>query len=221
MNTEFPRLLCLLRKENNLTQEQLAKKLSLSQTTLSYYENGSRDCCLPVLIKIADFFGVSTDYLLGRTPIRSMADVKANEIPDNQNTQTEKAAIISFNKKLVVNSVDVLYSLISECENAVLVKEASGYLMLSVYKMFRQLYSSNDRNNQNFFSVDKELSQSLASSAMSVCEAKVNATTKRNDCCVAVSTVGLMKDYPDYYASVLKLVQVSEAKMKIISSAEF
>gem|GEM_PF-268883 len=62
----------LLRSEIGLSQEQLAKKLRLSKAAIGHYETGFRRPDLDTLERIADFFGVSTDYLLGRTPIRNM-----------------------------------------------------------------------------------------------------------------------------------------------------
>ncbi len=56
-----------LRKENNITQLKLAMDLSISQNTISRYETGERQADYKTLIAIADYFGVSLDYLLERT----------------------------------------------------------------------------------------------------------------------------------------------------------
>lgn len=55
-----------LRTENGITRMQIAEKLSVSVRLVSYWENGQRECDFDMLIKIADFFSVSLDYLLGR-----------------------------------------------------------------------------------------------------------------------------------------------------------
>lgn len=55
-----------LRIENNFTRAQLAEKLNVSIRLISYWENGQRECDFDMLIKIADIFSVSIDYLLGR-----------------------------------------------------------------------------------------------------------------------------------------------------------
>lgn len=57
----------LLRKEKNLTQLKLALDLNMSQNTISRYETGEREAGYAELIKIADYFDVSIDYLLERT----------------------------------------------------------------------------------------------------------------------------------------------------------
>lgn len=56
-----------LRKKNNITQLKLAMDLNMSQNTISRYENGYREAGYKELILIADYFGVSIDYLLERT----------------------------------------------------------------------------------------------------------------------------------------------------------
>lgn len=56
-----------LREDNDLKQRQLAEVLHVSQTTYSRYESGAIDIPSDALIKLADFYGVTTDYLLGRT----------------------------------------------------------------------------------------------------------------------------------------------------------
>lgn len=54
-----------LRQKNNYTQDQLAKRLGMTKSVVSAYENGARMPSYEVLITIARIFHVSTDYLLG------------------------------------------------------------------------------------------------------------------------------------------------------------
>ncbi len=56
-----------LREDRDLTQQQLAVMLQVHQTTYSDYELGRLNVPVAVLHKLADFYGVSVDYLLGRT----------------------------------------------------------------------------------------------------------------------------------------------------------
>ncbi len=55
-----------LRTERNLTQVGLAKGLSVSKQAVSNWENDNIQPSIDMLVKIADYFSVSTDYLLGR-----------------------------------------------------------------------------------------------------------------------------------------------------------
>lgn len=54
-----------LREEKGLTQKQVAAALYLNSVTYLHYEKSQREPPLSVLINMADYFGVSTDYLLG------------------------------------------------------------------------------------------------------------------------------------------------------------
>lgn len=56
-----------LREDRDLTQKQVAQLLGMSQTGYSKYETGENDIPTAVLIKLADFYQTTTDYLLGRT----------------------------------------------------------------------------------------------------------------------------------------------------------
>jgi transcriptional regulator with XRE-family HTH domain len=57
----------LLREKKNLSQYKLAMEMAMSQPVITKYEMGAIFPSYPVLIRLADFFNVSTDYLLGRT----------------------------------------------------------------------------------------------------------------------------------------------------------
>lgn len=84
--------IALLRKERNLSQNVAAKKLNISSSTLSMYETGNREPNNEILSKLADFFGVSADYLLGR------------ELPDNSGlTWRDLGQLIIKNKSQVIN----------------------------------------------------------------------------------------------------------------------
>lgn len=56
-----------LREDHDLSQTKLARLLGMSQTGYSKYETGENDIPTAVLIKLADFYGVSIDYLLDQT----------------------------------------------------------------------------------------------------------------------------------------------------------
>lgn len=66
MKNTFAEQLNGLRIEHNLSRGQLAERLNVSVRLISYWENGKRECDFDMLIKIADLFSVSIDYLLGR-----------------------------------------------------------------------------------------------------------------------------------------------------------
>ena len=60
-----------LREEKNLKQEELAKILSVSPSTIGMYEINKREPNNELILRLADFFSVSTDYLLGKSNLRN------------------------------------------------------------------------------------------------------------------------------------------------------
>ena len=56
-----------LREDHDLTQKEIASILGMSQTGYSKYETGENDIPTAILIKLADFYKTTIDYLLGRT----------------------------------------------------------------------------------------------------------------------------------------------------------
>ena len=55
MNTDFPRILTLLRKERGISQKQAAAELGISQALLSHYDKGIRECGLDCVVRTGDF----------------------------------------------------------------------------------------------------------------------------------------------------------------------
>ncbi len=62
----FNNVLKSLRLEKGISRKELGATLNVSERLISYWENGDRECSFNMLIKIADYFDVSLDYLLGR-----------------------------------------------------------------------------------------------------------------------------------------------------------
>lgn len=63
-----------LREDADLRQKDLAKLLNCSQQTYSDYEHGKVDIPTEVLIALADYYGTSVDYILGRTNVRQKSE---------------------------------------------------------------------------------------------------------------------------------------------------
>lgn len=62
-----------LREDKDMNQTQIAKLLNTKQTVYSRYERGFQTIPVEHLITLADFYDVSTDYILGRTNIKEMS----------------------------------------------------------------------------------------------------------------------------------------------------
>lgn len=67
MNNVFGKRLRKLRRDKDITMDDMAKDLSTTQATLSRYENGKRKPDVDFLEMLSDYFDVTTDYLLGKS----------------------------------------------------------------------------------------------------------------------------------------------------------
>jgi len=227
MNSDFPRILTLLRKERGISQKQAAAELSVSQALLSHYEKGIRECGLEFVVRAADFYNVSCDYLLGRSPERNGNTLNIEDIPDLEAVGKENrlrgSLLPTLNKKLIINSLNILYDLLQKLNSKDMTTMVSDFLMLSVYRMFRTVYSVNHKNEQNFFGVPKQLysARSLASMAKIEAEANLLAETAEKKKIItpevkesmAVTSESLAKDYPQFATSLLNLIKNSEQKI--------
>lgn len=225
---EFNRIITLLRKERGITQKQAASDLGVSQALLSHYEKGIRECGLEFVVKVADYYGVSCDYLLGRSADRSGAVLSAENLPnpDAMKDGIYRGSVLpTMNKKLISNSLNVLYAKLGSCQNKEIVTEASSYLMLAVYKVFRHLYSAESHNTSSLFSISQNTWQGYSDSAMKVAEANLCATLAGEDVsgkgeplkdtsCLAMTTDSLAQEYPLYVSSLLNLVKTSEDRIE-------
>ena len=149
---EFNRIIKLLRKERGITQKQAAEDLGVSQALLSHYEKGIRECGLDFVVRVADYYNVSCDYLLGRSAERNGMMLNADDLPnpDKMKDNVYHGSVLpTMNKKLISNSLNVLYAKIAECHSKALTTEVSTYLMMAVAKMFRLLYSAEPHNAQS------------------------------------------------------------------------
>lgn len=177
MSNDFPRILTLLRKEKGISQKQAAEELGVAQALLSHYEKGKRECGLEFLLKAAEYYNVSTDYLLGRSPVANGAlithsTIEEAESPDKaKNLSADELAAV-FAKKLVNNSVDVIYSLLGKTKNPQLTDKIYDIFSCAVYRAFRLIYKGNPANDVNMFKTPEEGVGQLISAAEAIATAK-------------------------------------------------
>ena len=67
MERSFPETLSALRRQRNISQRTAAAELNISQALLSHYENGAREPGLAFICRACEYYGVTADYLLGRS----------------------------------------------------------------------------------------------------------------------------------------------------------
>ena len=94
-----------LRLENNLLQKELAANIRIASNTLSQFESGKANPSYDVLISIADFFGCTTDYLLGREDDFGIVHTTT---PTAELTTEEKNLLDAFRKLNTKNRMHVV-----------------------------------------------------------------------------------------------------------------
>ena len=105
-------LLAKLRKERGILQKELANYLNVTVATISNYEKGVHAPDYETLIKLADFFDVSTDYLLQRTDYRSSISTLNERLLVDYKVSDLLNAILELDQKSMTALVDY-YELLS------------------------------------------------------------------------------------------------------------
>lgn len=223
MNSNFPRLLSLLRKERGISQKNAAKELGVSQALLSHYEKGIRECGLSFVVRAADFYDVSCDYLLGRSPERKGTTLSAEDLHDpyNQkempNPKTLKAV---YNKKLLFCSLNILFDILSKAGSSNMMNEISNFLCLSVYRMFRVVFRINKKNQDEMFVVADPIANQRAQAEMIRAESTADVISRatlpkiygepKNPEQAHINNELLEKNYPNDKSALLNLIKNCE-----------
>jgi transcriptional regulator with XRE-family HTH domain len=215
MEVEISRALKLLRHERGESQRQAAEGLKVSQALLSHYENGAREPGLKFVCRACDYYGVSADYMLGRAMTRDGQTIEnlydAAEDKDNR-LRGSASALIS--KKLLVNSVSVIFDTLGKVGHKGLTADIARYLNAAVYKTFRILYSSG-KNNPGFFSLPETVYAAAADAEMAVAEAKAREVMASGEADVPpLSHADLQREYPMTTQSLLSVLHQSGENMK-------
>lgn len=221
MNPDFSRTLSLLRQERGLSQRRVAKELGISQALLSHYENGIREPGLTFVIKACDFYNVSADYLLGRTLSRDGTTILDADTLYDASTERDNvlrgSVLATLSKKLLVNSVGVLFDLLSKLGDKRSIKAAANYLSVAVYQMYRDLYRYTPDRNDDFFSVaDWQVEAGLPRVDMILSETEyvdALATAGKDAKFPNMSHPAMTETYPGTYQSLLQIIHSCEERM--------
>lgn len=156
-NPDFARTLSLLRQEKGISQRQAAKALGISQALLSHYENGAREPGLVFVVNACNFYNVSADFLLGRTLSRDGTTIldadTLYDVSNERDNVLRGSVMATLSKKLVVNSVGLLFDLLSKLGSKKAIRAAANYLSTTVYILFRHLHRASSNGSDDFFSV--------------------------------------------------------------------
>lgn len=218
--SDFSRILIHLRKEKGVSQKKAAEELGVSQSLLSHYEKGIRECGLIFLVRAADYYGVTVDYLLGRSYDKNGNTISVCDIPDedaqNKGNVGVKNIMATLNKKLLCNSVSIIMDAVAKTGDKTLTNEMSAYLSISVYKAFRMLYNSNDENPQTLFGDSEPDYLFLSDAAINNALVKCSKALKDEKNALNLPKLDqetIKSEYPLLYSSLYNLLQSVENKI--------
>lgn len=218
MSTDFSRSLALLRKERGISQRTASKELGISQALLSHYENGVREPGLAFVSKACDYYNVSADFLLGRTLSRdgtTILDAETlHDASEDKDNVLRGSVMATLSKKLLVNSVSMLFDLLGKTGDRKAIKAASELLSTAVYKVFRYLYRADKANNEEIFSIPShQFLTGIPAADMIHAEAElVDALSnhaKEKGEFPDMSHAALTEAYPGHYQSLLQIIHTT------------
>ena len=196
--SKFAIILSQLRKERGISQKKAATDLGISQALLSHYEKGIRECGLDFVIKCSEYYGVTTDYLLG------VSDSRTGIAPDSLSQLDEdEEHSVSTLAKATKYLLDISAASSTESSKKNYIYD---YYMLSIYRGAPTLAKAGVLPKE-MFKIDYTIARDLASAAIAVQDAKFVLIEDR-------SRTGLDQNFRDNALTTL----IEEAEKHIIEN---
>lgn len=196
--SKFAIILSQLRKERGISQKKAATDFGISQALLSHYEKGIRECGLDFVIKCSEYYGVTTDYLLG------VSDSRTGIAPDSLSQLDEdEEHSVSTLAKATKYLLDISAASSTESSKKNYIYD---YYMLSIYRGALTLAKAGVLPKE-MFKIDYTIARDLASAAIAVQDAKFVLIEDR-------SRTGLDQNFRDNALTTL----IEEAEKHIIEN---
>ncbi len=160
--SRFAEILSQLRKERGISQKKAASDLGISQALLSHYEKGIRECGLDFVIKCSEYYGVTTDYLLGVSDSRNgvdMAYISALESAEGSSVQT------------LAQASNILIKMLATSKDIKVCKCINDYYTLCIYRGALTMAKAGILPKE-MFKLDFNLGRELVSAAMAIEDAR-------------------------------------------------
>ncbi len=106
--TNFKERIKALRLENNLSQNALAKKIKSSQKIIDYWEEGASEPKATFIVALADCFGVTTDYLLGREDDLGNVNVNSDLSEEEKKILQDFRSANKIDRQLILRFLEFL-----------------------------------------------------------------------------------------------------------------
>lgn len=159
--SKFADKLSQLRKERGISQKKAASDLGISQALLSHYEKGIRECGLDFVIRCGEYYGVSTDYLLGVSESRNGLDIH----------ELSTASGDEFSLATLGQATKLLIDIASSAGDDKFLNYIYDYYVLSVYRGALTM-AKTGLLPREMFKLDYTLAKELCSAAIAVEDSK-------------------------------------------------
>jgi transcriptional regulator with XRE-family HTH domain len=161
--SKFAAILSQLRKERGISQKKAANDLGISQALLSHYEKGIRECGLDFVIKCSEYYGVTTDYLLGVSTNRTGVDTSYINTPIDDEGEVSVGTL--------AQASTFLLDIISTAKDESTVKYMYDYYSLCVYRGSLTMAKAGILPKE-IFKIDFNIARELANAAIAVEDAR-------------------------------------------------
>lgn len=160
--SKFAEVLSRLRKERGISQKKAASDLGISQALLSHYEKGIRECGLDFVIRCSEYYGVTTDYLLGVSDNRTGMDMSF--MSDSENVEASSVETLAHASNMILK-------MIATAKDVGASKYIYDYFTLCVYRGALTMAKAGILPKE-MFKIDFNLGRELASAAIAVEDAR-------------------------------------------------
>lgn len=163
--SKFASVLSQLRKERGSSQKKVAADLGISQALLSHYEKGIRECGLDFVIKCSEYYGVTTDYLLGISKNRYGMDEEYLLKISNEEQEGSSMATLLQGTRILTDTA------VASSSNKLIARYLHDYYMLCLYRGALTLAKAGALPS-DMFRLDYNLGHELASAAIAVLDSR-------------------------------------------------
>ena len=163
--SKFAMILSQLRKERGSSQKKAAADLGISQALLSHYEKGIRECGLDFVIKCSEYYGVTTDYLLGVSESRYGIDEDYFDKLSGDDSDGVSINTLSQSTKILIDLAT------SSATDKTIATYLHAYYMLCIYRGALTMAKAG-LISSDMFRLDYNLGHELASAAIAVLDSR-------------------------------------------------
>ena len=143
---EFAAVFAQLRRENHFSQRKVAADLSISQALLSHYENGLREPKLDFVVRASEYYGVSADYMLGRTAVKKNPMLAGAGFSASGDGSELSDLWVKGNMYSLINAVTVIMNMLISVYGDCAADRAFEYFSASAYNIFRFMKLDSDED---------------------------------------------------------------------------